>query len=695
MNSVKLYSNGTAVVEKDYQIGQELKLSIPVKKSDLDDVVSSISVYGNVNLPVPPSYTPVNAQDTKLHISPEKALKDTIVKMAGSKVRIERYAGTTVNGTLSGAHTYEETNANGMTAERLKIVVLTDAGVVTIDEQHINTIKFTDERDQQEYEKALRKTYQTIKPDSSFIDLTIVPVGDEKKATVSYAVPVAAWKNRYQLRFLKGKAELVGQAVVDNDTDDDWKDSIISVITGEPITFATDLAEIRRPARSRINVVKDTAQGAVTLTDTVNRQVTRGYGGGAKGQPVRLQALTTCDSGPAFPGDDAQSLQQLADGTANFNDEVGGAWNTENYSAVLDPDSYSPRAGQQQAEVRDSGDFSVFTSPTTMNVGSKKSAIIPMFRAELAEAKSVLVYKAASDPKRPFRAVKMKNETLHSLGRGVCEVSEDGDFQGKCILEGTKPGEEVFLIHAKETGVKIHRDESPVESRRVAIKIKEGAAYCEQSSTGVIAYTVTNNKNEAFDLEIEHPRRLPNSSVRVQGEVAVAETATGWRLSVKLAAKAEISVTVTEDSLQQTVYALGNNGPLWLQQNVIAVKNPLMKKPAVLKVLELQGEVEKIGRNIAEVNNSVRTLKDDQERLLKLIPAGHQEQSNAWKKELGDNETTLRDLQRDKLPRYTRDLTQAQDRVREAVADLTASWSEKDKEPGVNGKRKIEVVNEQ
>jgi hypothetical protein len=135
-------------------------------------------------------------------------------------------------------------------------------------------------------------------------------------------VPVAAWKSRYHLRINKGKAELVGQAVVDNDTDDDWKDTIISVITGEPINFSTDLAEIRRPARTKINVVNDKAQSAVGVEDAINRQRFAAPMGMARAA-ARGGAMPK-----GYSGDDAYSLQQCASGTASLDveycDDGGG-----------------------------------------------------------------------------------------------------------------------------------------------------------------------------------------------------------------------------------------------------------------------------------------------------------------------------------------------------------------------------------
>ena len=101
-------------------------------------------------------------------------------------------------------------------------------------------------------------------------------------------------------------------------------------------------------------------------------------------------------------------------------------------------------------------------------MGAKRSAIIPLFRTAISDAKVILFYREQHDPQRPFRAIRLKNQTTHSLGRGICEVSVDGDFQGKCVLEPTKTGDEVLLVYAKETGVRVFKKKSRPESRRMA-----------------------------------------------------------------------------------------------------------------------------------------------------------------------------------------------------------------------------------
>ena len=91
MNSVTLYSNGTAVIRREYAFNdqQPQRISIPVRKSDLDDVISSLSVFGDVTITEPPTYTPTNAQETTLTLNPASVLKDLATKLAGAAVEID------------------------------------------------------------------------------------------------------------------------------------------------------------------------------------------------------------------------------------------------------------------------------------------------------------------------------------------------------------------------------------------------------------------------------------------------------------------------------------------------------------------------------------------------------------------------------------------------------------------------------
>ena len=637
MNSVKLYSNGTAVISREYsfQDQEPLQVSIPVRKSDLDDVISSLSVFGNVTITAPPTYTPTNAQETELTLKPVNVLKQLATKLAGAAVEIE--AGTLYTGKLMGLHRYSQ-EVQRTVVKQCRLIVLTDKGVQQIDETSVTAIRFTDSMIQAEINKALAASLSEIKPDSSLVEMTIRANSGTTSAVVIYATPVAAWKIRYQLRLTSKETELEGQAIVDNDTDDDWVDTLITVLTGEPITFSTDLAEIRRPKRSRVNIVANRATGAVTAAPEIMSRM----------------------PGPAC-SDSALDEEEVS---LDFTMSEGGYLG-----------SPPERAHQTQAEVRESGDFSIFQSPAPVTVRAKRSAIIPLFRTAIGHSQQVLFYNGSDDPQRPFRAIRLKNEAEHSLGRGICEVIVDGDFQGKCVLEPTKPEEEALLVYAKETGVLIHKETSRPQARCLAIKLSEGSAYYEQLSRQQTVYQIKNSHHEAFTLEIECPYCWTDSKLEVTVSVGtheIVQVTRGYRIRVTLDAKSTLSVTVFEDKVEEQKFYLSSE---WLNDNLILMKHPASNDPGIQRCVALQKNVDTLLEELDQQERTAKTLDEEQKRLMKLIPNAHNDQANEWRTDLATAEKELREIKRVSIPELKRKLQEAKNNLREGLCSLQFNWT--------------------
>lgn len=651
-NSVKLYSNGSAVITKGYRLkGKDpLRVTIPVKKTDLDEVVSSISVLGNVSLPEPPNYTPTNSNPTTLSLDGKSVVKELATKLRGAEATITTTGGKTVVGRVLGVQTYQQ-ETNGSVFEKFRVVMGTKDGVRQVEETEIASLDFTEDFVKSEIAKSLDANFSTIKPDSRNVEVTMIGNADNAEAAISYATPCAAWKTRYVLRLLKGVATIEGQAIVDNDTDDDWNNVNLSVITGEPISFSTDIADIRRPNRSRVNVVSDNATGAVYAEESFG--------------PAIAAAASLC----AMP-----AAAESYGGT--LDDCSGGGL-----------ESYTP-AQQASASVKESGDFSVYTSPSPVTILSRKSAIINLFSLPLDGAKTVLLYKPNANDRRPFTAVKFKNTTTNSLNKGVCEVYVDGDRQGKCVLENTKKGEEAFLIHAVETGVKVLRETGRQESRRNRVKISNGISYCDTLHTQQTTYRVQNSKGEAFQFEIEHTRLWQGGKITATAnnghaaEVSSVDTPSGVRLSLTLPANGYVNVTVNEAFTQQQQF----NFDSYMLQS-FGNDKALSENKAIQSIIALQKKVDEIQASIDEANTEIDTLTEEQTRLAELIPSVHGDQANTFKTEVGEAEVALKELKKKKLPALTKSLNAAEKEVQAALAKLTLDWSEEAAKSQKNDKK--------
>ena len=64
----------------------------------------------------------------------------------------------------------------------------------------------------------------------------------EREVMASYMVPAPVWKSSYRLIFgASGQPVLEGWAIVDNTTGEDWTKVQLSLVSGRPISFVSQL----------------------------------------------------------------------------------------------------------------------------------------------------------------------------------------------------------------------------------------------------------------------------------------------------------------------------------------------------------------------------------------------------------------------------------------------------------------------
>lgn len=613
MNRVKLYGNGIAQIVRRYELsGQTTAVSIPVRKDDLPSVVASISVFGDgVTVVKPVSYSPTNARNTKLTISSSNVLREFATKFQGAELELTIPNAQPARGRCAGVQTFELVT-DGVSTEKFRVILVTDGGIRSFDSDYIQNYRFTDPAVRAEIEKALVQASQSIKPDSSFVEFAVSGPGE---AQVVYTTPAAAWKMRYRLGTdEKGAAVLTGHAVVDNDSDDDWNDVIVSCVSGEPITFDTDLAEIRRPARSKVNAVADNATRAVAARKSLRTfAALENYGG------VRVQAC------------------------ADFAGEA---------------------AGEPEADIREAGIFFSFTSGAPVTIPAKKSSVIFMFRSEIGDSTPYLHYRESADIRHPYRAVRFKNSTGHALPRGVCQVNRDGDFQGEMILETCQVGETARGLYAREAGVTITKKVLPHQPTLAMINIANGVGFYEESVTATAEYRVENNLNQPFELEIDHSRNWAGSKLSAAGgnfndqDVLSCQVGGGGH-----------TVTVTEIGRQRRNFTV-NAG--WLA-SFVATKHPLTESQDLKNILARHAAWTRAKEKLAEAEEEVVRLQKDQSRLLPLIKEASAEQAETWRRDLARFEETLR-LTQNSIPNLRREASAAQVALDAGLAALATGW---------------------
>lgn len=506
---------------------------------------------------------------------------------------------------------------------------------------------------QTEIDKALQRNYQRIKPNSTFVELVLSAADDKAEAIVQYTIPAAAWKISYRLRIAEGRAtELQGFAIVDNNTDEDWTDFHICVVTGEPITFSTDLAESKTPARKHVDLVSETALGAV--------EVEVAAGGAAEA---------------------AEDFEHKSRGKLR---KAGRQFSMANRADFVPAETTT-------AEIHEVGDFSIFESDSLVTIPAKRSTVIPMFNVEVADTKSVLHYKHENHPDRPYRSVDFTNQTGFSLGRGVCTVFEESAYSGNCIVPALKPGESRLLPHALETGVTMHRDQKRQRNKVVALRLSEGFCYTSTRQRRESHYHVKNSRDETYELVLDHDYTLmdPDTEARLVHDVSdepldvATKLAEGVRYSVSVGPKSEFVVKVVEQRIDQSQMELisitkqhENLQVNWLEQNLVKTNGPLALHEGVQGCLKIHQQVEAKRQEISDAVNETERRAGRQERLRQNIKSGGQDElTNRWRTELDEAERAIQEIEEERLPGLRDEERSLRSKLKEALKSLSAEWS--------------------
>ncbi|MEM6691968.1 MAG: DUF4139 domain-containing protein, partial [Planctomycetota bacterium] len=493
-------------------------------------------------------------------------------------------------------------------------------------------------------------------------ELVLSTTEGRSEAVVQYTIPASAWKISYRLSLNEeGDIRLQGFAVVDNNTEEDWSDFQVCVVTGEPITFSTDLASSKTPSRKHVNLVNDLALGSVEVES-----------------PPMVMAGA---AGEAVDGmvDDSLSRGRLRGGRQMMARRVSAP---ESRGIVL--------AETEQADVQEVGDFSVFESESVVTIPAKRSTVIPMFNVEIGEAKSVLHYKHANHAERAYRSVDLKNQADFSLGRGVCTVFEEAAYSGSCIIPALKPGESQLLPHALETGVKIHRDRRRQRNKIVGLQLSKGFCNTSRRQRREFEYHIKNSRDQIFTLVLDHEYALSEpeivSTLVQDGKEEDLEIASklseGVRFSISLEAKSEVVIRVLEHRIDETRVELisvsqrqENVQIDWLEKNLVKTDGPLAKDEGVQRCLEINDKLESVRRLISDAVKETEVLAERQERLRQNIKSGGQDDfSIRWRNELDESENAIRDIEDERLPKL-RDREQAvYSDLKLAIKSLSVDW---------------------
>ncbi len=492
----------------------------------------------------------------------------------------------------------------------------------------VQRVRFLNPIQESEFKKALETLALSHDTQKKAVSISFQGEG-QREVRVGYVIENPIWKTSYRLVLDKQeKPYLQGWAIVENPTDEDWKDVKMALVSGRPISFQMDLYQplfVPRP--------------------TVELELF------ASLRPVAY-------SGSMEPGRDAATIKKVPKTVTKFDPDAlreatlqtfgrpaRGEYKLEEAKELdkrLDLGS-SVSAAASAAKL---GDFFRYALNKAVSLPRQKSAMLPIVGKDV-EATRVSIYNEGVQARFPLLGLKFKNTSGLHLMQGPITVFEGSNYAGDSRVLDIQPNEERLLSYAVDLGTEVNPVPHSDNGRIVNLKAVKGIVYTTTKIRESKNYTIKNRNDVERVVLVEHPVR--NDFKLVNTDKPAETAADFYRFQLKVAPGKTETQTVTEERLlNETVQFANLNDEqirFFLSQTVISAK----VKDGLKQALQLRWAVSKTHQEIAELERQLKILSDDQVRLranLREVPA-NSEIGQRYLKKLNDQETVIEKYQAD------------------------------------------------
>ena len=320
-----------------------------------------------------------------------------------------------------------------------------------------------------------------------------------------------------------------GWAVVENTTDSDWDDVVLTLASGRPVSFVQDLyspLHLERPV-----VVPTLFASLLPQEHALGRS--RDSLEMARGIENRLADMEMADGAGAFAAEPAEAPGQAMRGGR------GGGMNQVRHVAA------AARAGSR-------GELFQFTVNQGVDLPRGRSAMLPILTQEV-DVDRLSLFDESTHAIHPMRGVRLINGAELKLPAGPMTILDDGAYAGDAQLPFTGPDDERLLTYAVDLEMQVTPSQSS-ENHLVRGIISQGVMRLDYSADLTRTYAIVNESGDERTLLIAHPIN-PGWELETPKEPAET-TASHYRFEVAVEAGDESELKITETRTYQQQYRL-------------------------------------------------------------------------------------------------------------------------------------------
>lgn len=594
VTNVVLFSSGVGYFQRVGTVQDNATLKLSFKTGQINDLLKSLVLLdldgGKVGAVTYGAQDPIGKTlgSFAINLTDNPGLGDLLNRLRGTEIEVT--ATTVITGKILGVEKKKKPVKDEV-VEVQYLNILTPIGIRAVNLDEITSFKLLDERLNSELQNALQVLASGLDNDRKPV---VVSFNGEKArhVVVGYLLEAPIWKTSYRLVADDKGTLLQGWGIVENASDEDWKDVRLSLVSGRPISFIQDLYTplyIPRP------VVRP--QLYASIAPVLHDAGILSY----------IDKDAAVANGLAGPPPSSSTA-----GKARSGREVAG----DKLVARLDDALVTPEALQQSvisaALARDLGRGFEYAIKDPVTLPRQQSALLPIVTGPV-EASRISVFNPAVNAKYPLYGMKLKNTTgVHLMG-GPITVYDGGVYAGDATFENLQPGETRLISYAVDLGLTSEQQTENAPERITTLKLSKGTLIATRKYRKTTSYAFQPKDGKARTVVVEHP--FTQGWTLVEPKTADERTDRFYRFTVPADGKTGGKLAVVEEYIQSQTYALtGLDSPTLLFYAATAKDNAGVHD-ALKRAADLLARVVESQRKRALDEQEIAAITQEQQRI--------------------------------------------------------------------------------
>ena len=616
VTEVVLYKHGIGFFERSGRLAAGESARLEFNASDMNDVLKSLTLEerggGKISGLRYDSMDPLShaLQGFSFQAGNSQQISGLLNQFQGARVEL-KLGDRVVSGVIvSGQQTMNI---------REQLTLLMDSGdIESVDVTQATGIRFSDARLRQQFQDYLAMVAASRSKDKRavYIDSTSAK---EREIVASYTVPQPVWKSSYRLIFgATGQPVMEGWAMVDNTSGEDWTNVALSLVSGRPISFVSQLYAPRYIERPTADLPDEAAARPQLHEESFGASSAAGL-----------------DMAPPPPAAPARAVAPRK--------AAGLASGTLGSIMPLAP-AAAPSSIVSAAAGRELGELFEYRIAQPVTIRKNESAMLPFLQQKI-DSRKLLIY-SGGPSEHPTNAAELTNSTGKTLDGGPITVYDGGAYGGEALMETLNSGDKRLISYAVDLGTRVTSAFNGRDAVVREIHASRGVLSTRLAAEETRTYTARNVDQKAKTLILEHPLR---SGYTLLNQKPTEKTSSAYRFEIALAADSTREFAVSEERVYEQTYAvtdltpdavleyvrnreLSDAGRRQLQQIADrkrqVAENARAQADAAAQVDILTGDETRFRQNIstlgnvggqlAQVQNYVRQLEDHERELATL-----------------------------------------------------------------------------